>query len=235
MSHERAAKSLGIAHETLQLECGGAKKWRARSELDWTRVEEAALDHYRADGWRGYSGEGGLVLNLIKAAAFPNLPERHRATYTEALFSGNIAAHLQFKFTLDDLLGCIELADLDQIIRVFRAMSAPRSSLGLDNSMLDFFPHLREWHFLELFEHLGRERLRDIAEVFGRDPYEYRKGWPDLTLWRDGEVIFKEVKAPGDQLHASQRKTIRDVLIPLGYSVSIVDVVHADPDATTTK
>ncbi len=107
--------------------------------------------------------------------------------------------------------------------------------LQLDLEPLDFFPHLREWHFLELFEHLGRERLHDIAEVFSRDPYEYRKGWPDLTLWRDGEVVFKEVKAPGDQLHASQRKTIRDVLVPLGYSVTIVDVVHADADISTTE
>ncbi len=246
LSHERAAKNLGVDHETLPLEHGGGEKWRAHGRDDWSAnrpgllgrlvrrahgsddwsdVEVAALNHYSRDGWRGYPGEGGLMLNLIKAAAFPDLPERLRATYTEALFSGNMTPRDQRP--LDELLARILAADSAQVTRVFRLMAAPRPQIGLENSMLDFFPHLREWHFTELFENLGRARLHDIACAFGADSYEYRKGWPDLTLWRDGEVIFKEVKAPGDRLHASQRKTIRDILLPLGYRVAIVDVVPA--------
>ncbi len=67
----------------------------------------------------------------------------------------------------------------------------------------------------------------EIAKAFGADPYEYRKGWPDLTLWKNGEVIFREIKAPGDRLHKSQKTLIADILLPLNFDVSIVDVVDA--------
>ncbi|MHA1528005.1 MAG: VRR-NUC domain-containing protein [Alphaproteobacteria bacterium] len=91
--------------------------------------------------------------------------------------------------------------------------------------MLDFFSDIREHHFTGLFQVLGPDVLSKITEIFATDPYEYRKGWPDLTLWKGEKVVFKEVKAPGDRLHKSQRKTISEVLIPLGFEVTIVDVV----------
>lgn len=222
-ANERTAKNLGVGHEIVLLEHGGGKKWRVHNEDCWSSVEVAALKKFTHEGWRGYPHEGGLMLNLIKAAAFPHLPERLRATYTEALFSGNMQP--TDHHPLDLLLANILEADVTQIIRGFQVMAAPRSGIGLDNSMLDFFPYLQEWHFTELFDNLGRKRLHEIAELFGVNSYEYRKGWPDLTLWGNGEVVFKEIKAPGDRILASQRKTITNILSPLGYKVSIVDVI----------
>jgi hypothetical protein len=226
LSHITVAEKLEVAHEFLTLQHGGAKQWRTAPEMEWAGVESASLSHFSQEGWRGYSGEGALILNLIKAAAFSELPDRHRATYTEAIFSGNVqpSDRIELKRLLDGVLR----SDLEQVSRIFRQMAAPRVSDGLDyfdSSMLDYFPHLREWQFIELFENLGKSRLHDIAQAFSADPYEYRKGWPDLTLWRKGRVVFKEIKAPGDRLHASQRKTITDILLPLGYDVSIVDVI----------
>lgn len=77
---------------------------------------------------------------------------------------------------------------------------------------------------LELFDHLGVDRLHAIAERFATASYDLRAGWPDLTLWRDGEVRFVEVKAPGDSTHASQARLTSNLLVPLGFRVGLAEV-----------
>lgn len=223
-----AARRLGVAHECLTLRHGGGKFWRAHPAADWSSVERAALHHYHLQGWNGCHGEGGLILNLLKAAAFPNLPPHHRATYSEALFAGNLQP--RDKEPVANLLARIRQSDPAQIVRIFCVMATLPGTATPGTTMLDYFPHLLESHFTGLYASLGRDRLHDIAQLFGADAYEYRKGWPDLTLWRGTKVIFKEIKAPGDRLHASQKKTITDILLRLGYAVSLVDIVAA-PDA----
>ena len=77
---------------------------------------------------------------------------------------------------------------------------------------------------LGLFEHLGIDRLHAIAERFASASYDLRAGWPDLTLWREGEVRFVEVKAPGDSMHAKQARLISTLLVPLGFRVGLAEV-----------
>lgn len=249
MANKKIAANMGAGHEVLELERGGEKLWRVSPETAWRKVEQAALEYYSRDGWRGYSGEGGLMLNLIKAAAMRKLPAIHRIRFTEALFV--IAAETNTPDYLDtlpkghrsvrQLLSNIQSSDVRQIVRVFRSMIgqdeakyswrnffARRQTRRQNAAVHPFFPDLEEWHLVELYENLGKDRLYHIARAFSEDPYEYRKGWPDLTLWRGGEVVFKEIKAPGDHIHSSQRKTIRDILLPLDYEVSIVDIIDAN-------
>lgn len=49
--------------------------------------EEAVLGYFRRDGWRGHSGEGGLLLNLIKAMSFDYLPRSCRTGYIESFYA----------------------------------------------------------------------------------------------------------------------------------------------------
>ena len=90
--------------------------------------------------------------------------------------------------------------------------------------MLDFFPGLKLSMFLELLEALGKNKIFEIAKIFSIDPYEYRKGWPDLTIWRNGIVKFLEVKSPGDSLSQSQKKIIRTFIKPLKLNFALIDV-----------
>jgi hypothetical protein len=77
---------------------------------------------------------------------------------------------------------------------------------------------------LGLFGCLGTKRLREIAERFAQAPYDLRAGWPDLTLWREGEIRFVEVKAPGDSMHASQARLISKILVPLGFRTGLAEI-----------
>lgn len=233
--HSKAAGALGVGSEMLALLCDGPKLWRNTSTDKAGRVEDAALAYYSEMGWFGSASEGGLVLNLIKAASFETLPIAHRNAFTEAIYAENIAFE-ELKVPVSVLLKTLSRCSAAQIQRnVSRMMDPSPSTYSLrgmkftqQGCLLDYFPALRVEDFISFFLALGRERLYALGESFARDPYTFRRGWPDLTLWKpDGRVVFKEIKAPGDALHASQKQLYRDVLVPLGFEVSVVDVTIA--------
>jgi len=215
---ERHAEKLGIGHEKIALLAGGPKQWRVAEHLPFSGVEEAALGHFEAEGWAGAASEGGLILTLLKAASFSTLSPRNADTFVEALYAQNVAFD-EDRFDPDAMIRDIERASLDQIERNWRIIAATAGDTPA------YYPRVR-WHQVEgLYQHLGMARLAEIARIFSTAPYDFRAGWPDLTLWRDDEVRFVEVKAPGDQLHASQSRLITRLLVPLGFRTGLAEVV----------
>lgn len=215
---EQQARRLGIEHELVHLEPGGGKAWRRLPSDTIGLVEAAALDHYIAQGWTGAAAEGGLVLTLIKAASFLQLSARHADTFIEALYAQNVAFPAD-RFEHGALLQSVSGASRAQIERNWKTIAATAGDTPA------FYPTVREEHVLGLFDQLGPQRLREIAERFAAAPYDLRAGWPDLTLWRDGEEVrFVEVKAPGDSMHASQTRLISTILVPLGFKVGIAEI-----------
>ena len=108
---------------------------------------------------------------------------------------------------------------MNRIAANFLAMTSPPSLT------LVYFPTLTLSKMLGLYAALGNERLHAIARLFAKDPYTQRSGWPDLTLWRGQDVVFKEVKAPGDELQGTQERIITTILRPLGYDVELVEII----------
>lgn len=232
MAQERTAKNLDVNLVHLRLKMGSSKKeWLNLKTNKYALVEDAVLAHYELSGWRGYSKEGGLLLNLIKSMSFPEIAKRNRATYIEALYAQNVAFD-EDKFESSWLLNNVRKATKSQIQKNFRVMASKQPyawegegfQFTSSTSMLDFFPKLEEWMFVELFDNFGSENIHKIAEIFSQDPYEYRKGWPDLTIWKDGQVSFLEVKGPGDSMHTSQKVIIKQFIKPLGLNFSLIDV-----------
>lgn len=221
---QRQAEKLGIEHEVVILEAGEAKQWRLGPAEPWTLVEEAVLSHYQAQGWNGVAAEGGLILTLIKAASFKKLDVRNADTFIEALYAQNVA-FAEDRFDPQRLINNISRATLGQIERNWAVISATAGETPA------FYPRVRWEHVAGLFEHLGNDRLTSIAKTFANAPYDLRAGWPDLTLWRDGEVRFVEVKAPSDQLHASQTRLISTILLPLGFRTGLAEVRTRRPYA----
>lgn len=213
---ERQAERFGIEHEVVHLD-GGGKEWRFHRADAYKPVELATLDHYQAGGWHGCAAEGGLILTLIKAASFKALPVRHADTFIEALYAKNVAFP-EDRFEHSDLLAAIEQAELEQMERNWSIIAASAGDTPC------FYPRVQRDHVIGLFNCLGVERLRSIAEVFATAAYDLRAGWPDLTLWRNEEVRFVEVKAPGDSMHSSQARLISTVLVPLGLRVGLTEV-----------
>lgn len=215
---ERQAERLGIEHEIVALESAGAKEWRLGPMAPWASVEEAALAHYVAQGWSGAAAEGGLILTLIKAASFPRLSPRHADTFIEALYAQNVAFD-DDRFDPAGLVENVAGATLGQIERNWQVISATAGRTPA------FYPRVYWEEVRGLFEELGPQRLAEIAGVFAGASYDLRAGWPDLTLWKDGEVRFVEVKAPSDSMHAKQARLITTLLLPLRLRVGLAEAM----------
>jgi hypothetical protein len=213
---ERQAERAGIAHEVIELHAGEPKLWRHHPDDAWASVEEATLAHYVAQGWSGAAAEGGLMLTLIKAASFARLQSRNADTFIEALYAQNVAFD-EDRFTRGALINACGRATATQLSRNWALIAATAGETPA------FYPQVRWHHVSGLFDALGTERLAAIARLFADAPYDLRAGWPDLTLWRDREVRFVEVKAPSDSMHASQMRLIATILKPLGYQVTLAE------------
>ena len=223
MANERAARQLGIGHEGISLSRNTGGGWLNPHNSKWESVESAALGWFMDRGWSGCAGEGGLILNLIKAMSFKELPMRLRDTYIEALYAQNVAFD-EDRYDPQTLLRNVRFATSQQVARNVNRMTGHNSYRFHSRSSLTYFPNVNRLHILGLYHALGNQAILQIAEIFIHDSYKYRKGWPDLTLWRNKQVVFKEIKSPKDSLRPSQRTIIKEILLPLGLNVSVVDV-----------
>lgn len=103
-------------------------------------------------------------------------------------------------------------------------LSSLRARLASFDHASAFYPMVHWEHVEGLFKVLGRDRLAAIATIFATAPYDLRAGWPDLTLWCEDEFRFVEVKAPSDQMHASQARLISTLLRPLDFEVTLAEI-----------
>ncbi len=220
-----------LRNRTISLFAGERKKWRYSSSASWLRVEVAALRHLETEGWSGCAGEGGLVLSLIKAASFPVLPERLAGVYVEAIYHRNSIEYrntseylrlpddFRDPFNTETMVHNILDSDDERIRANFAVMTQPGSHT------FAAFPFLTLDMMLSLYSALGKAQLHNIAAIFAQDPYTLRGGWPDLTLWKDGKALFAEVKAPGDELQANQRKVIDKIILRLGFDFELIRIL----------
>jgi len=199
----------------------GPKLWRATPDHGETSLERAALERYEADGWRGDHGEGGLFLTLIKAASIRRLPKSYASAFVEGLYYHPAAEGLP---TPSEMLANVKSVTAEDIRRTYAV-------IAVRNGGPEYYPSVTLTKVLGLFSVLGAERLEAIATIFAQAPYDLRAGWPDLTLWRGDQLIFREVKGPGDRLHASQKRLVQTILKPLGYDVGITDVIVSEAAA----
>lgn len=87
----------------------------------------------------------------------------------------------------------------------------------------EWYPGLTVEFAEAMFEALSKDTFVKIAEWISRS-VEHRNGWPDLTLVKDGQVKFIEVKT-NDKLHRSQLITIPAIREELKQSVAILKLV----------
>lgn len=74
-----------------------------------------------------------------------------------------------------------------------------------------------------LADSVDSDFIAKIAALFMTNPYDYRLGWPDLTVIDKNGVSFIEVKA-NDSLHESQLRFAKEIAKPLGLVCCVVQL-----------
>lgn len=174
-------------------------------------VEIDALNHFRLLGFEGSSKEGSVVLTILKSLCFDLLCQIRPAWDTgrvdpQEKIEKDAALHyfegqlVQCHGLRENLINEIRSCTISKLLNNF-------SKIYTHDRYRETFPDLTEAIIEGAYAALGKDRTIAILEVMLKNPYLFRKGWPDLTLFRDGEIQFVEVKAK-DKLHVSQLVTI---------------------------
>jgi len=163
--------------------------------------EQVAWLHLKEDGYEGSYCEGGAVLIMIRAAALDVLASLNTFGAREDACNRFTEAQLKIhEGRIPEITAAIEQASLDSVLKNFHEIY--RSPM-----VQETYPDLTESCIGALFTAIGPKRLRKIAEAIAENPYQYRAGWPDLTLSKDDKMLWAEVKTT-DKLHMSQIITI---------------------------
>lgn len=182
--------------------------------------ERIVWKHYIQQGYEGAYCEGGPILLIIRAAALDVLAELNPFGSREDACNRFTEAQLKIHENyIPAIASAVEKADLSSVVRGFREIYC---SLMVKEA----YPGLTESAISAIFSTLGSSALRGITEVIAADPYQYRAGWPDLTLTKDGKMLWVEVKTT-DKLHMSQIITMRKLKQLLPGRLIVVQLTKA--------
>lgn len=78
----------------------------------------------------------------------------------------------------------------------------------------------------ELVRILGLENLRKVLLYLVRDYWRHFCGWPDLLVYRSGELFFVEVKSSKDRLSEDQKRWITDNKAQLGFGFKLFKITQ---------
>lgn len=198
------------------------KQWRF-GDVDVPDPEAIAALHISRLGESCSWCEGATINLLIKAAALDTLARLN--TFDDR--ADAVRRYLEAQFTIlassiNEVLAAVANADDIVVERNLREVLA-------DPFIQDAYPRVKLPFAVALFQAIGSNKLLEIAERFALKPYDYRSGWPDLTVIGMHGVRFVEVKTT-DRLHESQITFATEVARPLELMCSVLQVIPARND-----
>lgn len=92
-----------------------------------------------------------------------------------------------------------------------------------DPFIKEAYPRVRPEFLCSLAETITVDLRIQLLQTYMIKPYDYRAGWPDLTVLNSEGVSFIEVKTT-DRLHESQLRFASEVAAPLGLKCQVIQV-----------
>ncbi|MGH8243268.1 MAG: VRR-NUC domain-containing protein [Steroidobacteraceae bacterium] len=193
--------------------------WRSPTGVEGG-PEAVALSMICRSGERGSFCEGDSIKVLMKAACFVVLVKHNsfhdRADAARRYFEAQCTLLVDRR---SEIVDSIRSSSADAVAVSLREILANAPTGACDRPLDAVF-------MLDLYSRLGAQGLAAIAEVFVQRPYDYRAGWPDLTLAGEYGVRFVEVKTT-DRFHESQVRFARDIATPLGLCCEVAQLQSA--------
>lgn len=196
-------------------------KWERAGKKAGIPIEEFALNSFKSQGWEGERYEGKAIGILI--AIVGDLVGRRGIKYFPGEWEPN---------SLPIVRERLSSAELDALSNATNTLSTAFVQ-----------SYCRSAHPNPLFQ--GRifcadeeivETACEISTRFATTAIQsicHRvmlgfggRGWPDLTLYREGELRFVEVKQKRDKFTHRQPYWVRNFALPLGLNVEVLHVYN---------
>lgn len=176
-------------------------------ELYLGKAEQGLMAHYAAQGYTVFHAENNLWLALFGLWFWHELFE-HSDSALHNPFERrprNLAAggfYQQFENEIEH-----KLTQLAQPAATSTLLSALTAHYGKANSLFYWHSDLAQ-QLLPLLQHApkarGESALAPILRAMAQDFSRHSSGYPDLFLFKDNQLEFIEVKAPGDKIQRHQ-------------------------------
>lgn len=215
----------------------GSKKLWINNDGVGVPPEIIAQNYYKSKGYKAFWCEGKTLLYLMKVASFAVMS--HYKSWLskeggEAVWhSSKVQPHDDCEYyrrTVSCVLFealCLMFADHHyEIVEAIRTTTTEEvKKYAKEHIKLNsLYSCVKVSNVVALWHAVGSELLAEIAQIFVKRNYDYRSGWPDLTLVRGNNFRFVEVKTT-DLLHANQIQIINSFAKPLNLPFSVAHVV----------
>lgn len=244
--------------EVLSLQPALLEKWFSPMTGKVVSPRVAVLHHYLKEGWQGTFDKGQLLFALIKVMAFRQLPlnaylydsspsyEKRKKELTgrshkflfldQNIFGSERSQYWKKKGwgTVDERIADIRTITTEELRR--------NAELMIENSPVvedeyrgkrSFYSDYTPDMLVTLCETIGRDVLVEYAKKISRPrlSYKFSIGYPDILVFKNDEVRFIKVNAtPKDKIWHTQAFTFEELLIPLGFTVSVCQLNASSED-----
>ncbi|MBM7035140.1 VRR-NUC domain-containing protein [Vibrio ulleungensis] len=176
-------------------------------DLSIQRVELAAADYYRAQGFEVYYVENAFLCGLFGLL------------YWDAIFAAVDGAFINPYQAQPKNLYSSRFAQLRQVeLNRCRVQFEQHGYRSLSDTLKRKQDILNPFVYWSLFNRellsqaeqcLPPDTLLQLTDIILSDRKAYRAGMPDLVAFRDGQTFWIEVKGPGDKLQDNQWRWIK--------------------------
>jgi hypothetical protein len=192
------------------------RSWVLENGKQFKEPEKAALAIFEDKGYKGSFCQGGAINTLMHAASLDYLAKvniyNSRIDACKSLFKGQCYYFKDKKeYILREIFNANETTikrNLEEInnYNVWRVV--------FDGDII-----------IGIWKALGKDNLQKIVNKYFENSYQFSSGWPDLTLFKDNELLLLEVKTT-DTLHRSQIILIRDFIKPLNLNCKVLKIAR---------
>lgn len=217
MNLKEQCKAIGWSLTTTNAHRITQNTWATEFATD-LHPEEVVANAILASDSRCSWCEGGSINLMLKAAVLEVLARRNPFNKREDA----VCCFLEAQLTLlaeyhPELIDCAaKITDAEFQSNIAEICANPFINKSYPRVRHDFLSMLAETIPVDL-------RIR-LLQTYMLKPYDYRAGWPDLTVFRNGGISFIEVKTT-DRLHESQLRFATEVATPLGLECQVVQVL----------
>lgn len=211
-------KIFAIANMNLSQQCQKLSLELIEINLNFQGTPElAALQYFQKEGYVGSILEGNFILTILKALMLDKLEEYNLFhDRKDARIRALSAQFVINKEYLNEIISSIRMVQREKFVSNIREIT--------DEPLVqEFLPGISADIAIALFDATDLSIFEKIAIKLAEDPYEYSKGWPDLTIIKDKEVYLVEIKTT-DKLHSSQIKMIPILREVLPFEISIYQI-----------
>lgn len=198
------------------------------------KYEDPAVDamyYFMECGNRCCYTEGGIVKKILFCLYFHKLSEYTKAGWKDFM-SGLCTIPFAVGLNIIDFEDYVKnYATIEQ--NLIETIAEANCDIFLKNYRMLFkkgfcWFGVDEIFATEILEIIGIRDFAEIARVIFSDPYAFMNGWPDLTVIKNGNVEFVEVKT-NDRFTISQLITIPEMINKGGITASVLRISRSSP------